>query len=121
MTFPRSISRARILGAKNLARIAVAGVVLAGAPLALAGTANAAPDQVWDQLAKCESSGNWNANTGNGFSGGLQFTPSTWAANGGTGSAANASREQQIAVANRVLASQGWGAWPVCSKKIGMG
>lgn len=121
MTFPRDISRARIFGARNLARFVVAGLVLAGAPLALAGTANAAPDAVWDQLAKCESGGNWNTNTGNGFFGGLQFTPSTWRANGGTGMPQNASREQQIAVANRVLATQGWGAWPVCSKKIGQG
>lgn len=120
MTPSRGTSRSRILGVRNLARIVAAGAILAGTPLAFAGTANAAaPDSTWDQLAQCESSGNWNANTGNGFSGGLQFTPSTWAANGGQGSPENASREQQIAVANRVLASQGWGAWPVCSKKIG--
>ncbi|MBO0850720.1 MAG: transglycosylase family protein [Pseudonocardia sp.] len=121
MISPRDTSRARIFRARNLARVAIAGAILAGGPLVLAGTANAAPDSTWDRLAQCESSGNWNANTGNGFSGGLQFTPSTWAANGGQGSPQNASREQQIAVANRVLASQGWGAWPVCSKKIGVG
>ncbi|WP_028925386.1 transglycosylase family protein [Pseudonocardia acaciae] len=119
MTPSRGTSRARIFGARNLARVVVAGVVLAGTPLVLAGTANAAPDEVWDQLAKCESSGKWNTNTGNGFSGGLQFTASTWRAYGGKGSAHNASREEQIAVAERVLAGQGWGAWPACSKKIG--
>ena len=68
----------------------------------------------WDAVAACESGGNWSANTGNGFYGGLQFKPSTWAANGGVGSPATASREQQIAVANRVLATQGPGAWPKC-------
>lgn len=119
MTPPRGTSRAPIFRARNLARVVVAGAILAGTPLVLAGTANAAPDEVWDQLAQCESGGKWNTNTGNGFSGGLQFTSSTWHANGGTGSPANASREQQIAVAERVLASQGWGAWPVCSKKVG--
>ncbi|MFC5995891.1 transglycosylase family protein [Pseudonocardia hispaniensis] len=93
---------------------------LAAAPLAITGTANAAPASVWDRLAQCESSGNWAINTGNGFSGGLQFTPSTWRAFGGTGLAHNASREQQIAVAERVLAVQGWGAWPACSSKLGL-
>jgi hypothetical protein len=68
----------------------------------------------WDAVAQCESGGNWHANTGNGFYGGLQFKPSTWAANGGIGDPAMASREQQIAVANRVLATQGAGAWPKC-------
>src|ERR1700734_2946817 len=68
----------------------------------------------WDAVAHCESGGNRHANTGNGFYGGLQFKPSTWAANGGIGDPATASREQQIAVANRVLATQGPGAWPKC-------
>jgi LysM repeat protein len=76
-------------------------------------------DTDWDALAKCESSGNWAINSGNGFSGGLQFTPSTWKAFGGTGKAENASREQQIAVAEKVKSSQGMTAWPVCSKKTG--
>src|ERR1700733_3976281 len=68
----------------------------------------------WDAVAQCESGGNWSANTGNGFYGGLQFKPSTWAANGGVGDPATATRDQQIAVANRVLATQGPGAWPKC-------
>jgi LysM repeat protein len=76
---------------------------------------------VWDRLAQCESGGNWSTNTGNGYSGGLQFSPGTWAANGGTGSAAGASRAEQIRVAERVRASQGWGAWPACSAKLGLG
>ncbi|MFC5995413.1 transglycosylase family protein [Pseudonocardia hispaniensis] len=109
-----------LLSKRSFARLAVAGAVAIGAPVAVAGTANAAPANTWDQLAQCESGGNWSINTGNGFSGGLQFTPSTWRAYGGTGSAHNASREQQIAVAERVLAGQGWGAWPACSKKLGL-
>lgn len=68
----------------------------------------------WDAVAQCESGGNWRADTGNGFYGGLQFKQSTWAENGGVGSPANASRDQQIAVANRVLTTQGPGAWPKC-------
>ena len=75
---------------------------------------------VWDRLAQCESGGNWSIDTGNGYSGGLQFAQGTWAANGGTGSAHNASREEQIRVAERVRASQGWGAWPACSSKLGL-
>jgi LysM repeat protein len=75
---------------------------------------------VWDRLAQCESGGNWGINTGNGYSGGLQFAQGTWAANGGSGSAHNASRAEQIRVAERVRASQGWGAWPACSAKLGL-
>lgn len=75
---------------------------------------------VWDALASCESGGNWSANTGNGYSGGLQFSQSTWEAYGGSGSASSASREHQIAVAERVQAGQGWGAWPSCSAKLGL-
>jgi LysM repeat protein len=75
---------------------------------------------VWDRLAQCESGGNWGINTGNGYSGGLQFSPGTWAAHGGSGSASNASRAEQIRVAERVRASQGWGAWPACSSKLGL-
>lgn len=104
---------------RNVARLALAGLV-AGAPLALAAPAQAAPN--WDALAQCESGGRWNINTGNGYSGGLQFAPSTWRAYGGTQyapTAAGASREQQIAVAERVLASQGPGAWPACTRKTG--
>ncbi len=71
----------------------------------------------WDAIAQCESGGNWSINTGNGYSGGLQFTASTWRANGGWGSAANASREEQIRVAENVLRSQGIGAWPVCGRR----
>jgi len=79
-----------------------------------------APALIWDRLAACESTSNWRANTGNGFLGGLQFTLSTWRAYGGVGSPAQASREAQITVAQRVLAGQGWRAWPVCSRVIGV-
>ncbi len=79
-----------------------------------------ASGSVWDRLAQCESGGNWQINTGNGYYGGLQFTQGTWAANGGQGSPQNASREQQIAVAKNVQASQGWGAWPACSSQLGL-
>jgi LysM repeat protein len=75
---------------------------------------------VWDRLAQCESGGNWAINTGNGYSGGLQFAPGTWRAHGGSGSAHTASRAEQIRVAERVLASQGWGAWPACSARLGL-
>lgn len=77
---------------------------------------------IWDSIAACESSGNWSIDTGNGFYGGLQFTASTWAAYGGLAYAPRAdlaTRDQQIAVAQKVQASQGWGAWPVCSVKAG--
>jgi uncharacterized protein YabE (DUF348 family) len=75
---------------------------------------------VWDALAKCEAGGNWAINTGNGYYGGLQFSPGTWRANGGVGMPHQASREEQIAVAERVQASQGWGAWPSCTRKLGL-
>jgi LysM repeat protein len=103
-----------------LARTAIAGAASV-APMAVAApAAQAEGGTVWDKLAQCESSGNWAINTGNGFSGGLQFTPSTWRAFGGEGRAHNASRVEQIIVAERVLAKQGWGAWPACSRKLGL-
>ncbi|MGZ4554834.1 MAG: transglycosylase family protein [Mycobacteriaceae bacterium] len=107
---------------RTVAKVAVTGMVV-GAPLtAFAGSASAAPATTgnnWDAVAQCESGGNWAINTGNGFSGGLQFTPSTWSAYGGTGSAQSASKSEQISVAERVLAGQGKGAWPVCGRGLG--
>jgi hypothetical protein len=79
-----------------------------------------ASGSVWDRLAGCESGGNWSINTGNGFYGGLQFTLSTWRGYGGSGMPNRASREAQIAVAKRVQAAQGWGAWPACTAKLGI-
>lgn len=105
---------------RNIGRLLGIGL-LAGAGLVAAGAgANASPGDTWDALAQCESGGNWAINTGNGYSGGLQFTPGTWAAYGGTGAPQNASRGQQIAVAERVQAGQGWGAWPSCSAQLGL-
>ena len=101
----------------SVAKIAFTGAVIGGGSLALAGQAQAAPDSEWDQVARCESGGNWAINTGNGYQGGLQFSPGTWAAHGGTqyAPAANmATKDQQIAIAEHVLATQGRGAWPVC-------
>jgi len=78
---------------------------------------------IWDTLAQCEANGDWAADNGDGFYGGLQFTPSTWTENGGgvyAPYANQATREQQIAVAKRVLSIYGWVAWPVCSQKLGL-
>lgn len=105
----------------NVAKIAFTGAVIGGGSIALAGQAQAAPDSEWDQVARCESGGNWAINTGNGYQGGLQFSPGTWAAHGGTqyAPAANmASKDQQIAIAEHVLATQGRGAWPVCGRGL---
>ncbi|MAU83110.1 MAG: transglycosylase [Gordonia sp.] len=77
----------------------------------------------WDAVAKHESGGNWKINTGNGYYGGLQFSASTWTGAGGgqyAPTADKATREQQMEVANRVLGSQGWGAWPTTSKTAGV-
>jgi resuscitation-promoting factor RpfA len=109
-----------------------AGVVAAAAvtgPLAITGTAMAAPsvspesNATWDRLAMCESTQNWEADTGNGFKGGLQFTESTWSEFGGERYAStpvDASREEQIRVAKKVQDEQGWNAWPTCSEKLGL-
>ena len=76
---------------------------------------------VWDSLAQCESGGNWAINTGNGYYGGLQFNLSTWQAMGGSGYPHENSREEQIAVAERLLAANGgYGAWPACSASLGL-
>ncbi|WP_036371286.1 transglycosylase family protein, partial [Mycolicibacterium austroafricanum] len=103
--------------AVNVAKIAFTGAVIGGGGLALAGQAGAATDGEWDQVARCESGGNWAINTGNGYHGGLQFSPGTWSGHGGgeyAPAAYLATKEEQIAVAERVLASQGKGAWPSC-------
>ncbi|WP_432115415.1 transglycosylase family protein [Streptomyces sp. S1] len=77
----------------------------------------------WGCVAECESSGRWHVNTGNGFYGGLQFWQPTWVEHGGLAYAPRAdlaTRAQQIKVAEEVLRTQGWGAWPVCSKRYGL-
>ncbi|MFD8808447.1 transglycosylase family protein [Streptomyces sp. NPDC059597] len=101
---------------RTLALAGVTGAAIAG-PLMAAGNASAATASEWDTVAQCESGGNWSINTGNGYYGGLQFSASTWAAYGGTQYAATAdkaTKDQQITIAEKVLAAQGKGAWPVC-------
>ncbi|RAV13547.1 transglycosylase [Mycolicibacterium sp. GF69] len=105
----------------NVAKVAFTGAVLGSGGLALAGHAGAATDGEWDRVASCESGGNWAINTGNGYQGGLQFAPSTWTGHGGgeyAPAAHLATKDEQIAVAERVLASQGKGAWPTCGKGL---
>ncbi|MEV5428624.1 transglycosylase family protein [Streptomyces sp. NPDC052701] len=105
---------------RAIAMAGVAGAAVA-APLMAAGTASAATASEWEAVAQCESGGNWSINTGNGYYGGLQFSASTWAAYGGTQYAATAdkaSKAQQIEIAEKVLAGQGKGAWPVCGKNL---
>ena len=100
-----------------------AAVVGAATAVAMAQMTVATPlagaEPNWDAMAQCESGGNWSENSGNGFYGGLQFTPATWASNGGVGSPAAASRGEQIRVARNVLRTQGIGAWPVCGGPVG--
>ncbi|WP_328752195.1 transglycosylase family protein [Streptomyces sp. NBC_00285] len=100
-----------------------AGGVGIAVPLIGTGTAHAADVDTWNKVAACESSHNWSINTGNGYYGGLQFTQSTWEAYGGTRYAARAdlaTKDQQIAVAEKVLDGQGPGAWPACSVRAGL-
>lgn len=117
----RKIKGARLKGA--LATTGVTALVGTGLSAIGAGTADAAPVNVWDAVARCESGNNWKINTGNGFYGGLQFTSGTWRAYGGTRYASRAdlaSKAQQIQIAEKVLAAQGPGAWPVCSARAGL-
>jgi LysM repeat protein len=110
----RRSSKAKAARVIALAGVAGAAVV---APLMASGTASAATASEWDAVAKCESGGNWSINTGNGYYGGLQFSASTWSAYGGSkyaGTADKATKAQQIEIAEKVLAAQGKGAWPVC-------
>ncbi|MER5935209.1 transglycosylase family protein [Streptomyces sp. NPDC002054] len=112
---PSSINRASLAVTAGGAGIAL--------PLVGAGTAEAASVDIWNKVATCESTNNWHINTGNGYYGGLQFSQSTWRAFGGTAYAPRAdlaTKDQQIAVAEKVLKGQGPQAWPVCSKKAGL-
>ena len=99
----------------------VAGMTLAGAAaVGFSAPAQAATEETWDRLASCESTNRWDINTGNGFYGGLQFTLSSWAAVGGEGYPHHASKAEQIMRAEKLQDLQGWGAWPLCSKKLGL-
>jgi murein DD-endopeptidase MepM/ murein hydrolase activator NlpD len=114
----------RSVPATNVSPARRADIRLVRALDAEAGRPAAARSSVWDALSYCESGGNWNANTGNGFVGGLQFLPQTWSSHGGgefAPSPDRATRDEQIAVAERVLETQGWGAWPACSARLGLG
>jgi resuscitation-promoting factor RpfA len=107
-----------------LAHIGIAAAAMT-AQLIFTSPAQAGPTRqdVWDRVAQCESGGNWRANTGNGYYGGLQFSRSTWRSFGGGAFAATANyatRSQQIAIAEKVLRSQGWKAWPTCSRRVGV-
>lgn len=73
----------------------------------------------WDRLAQCEAGGNWAANTGNGYYGGLQFSLGTWQSYGGTGYPHQASKDTQIAIGKKVQAAQGWDAWGGCARSLG--
>jgi LysM repeat protein len=95
-------------------------VATAPAPRQTVPTASSVSGGIWDQLAMCESGGNWSINTGNGYYGGLQFTLSSWQAVGGSGYPHLASKSEQIYRAQLLQARQGWGAWPACSAKLGL-
>jgi hypothetical protein len=115
---PRYVRTRRTLSGGAL----VAGATAVG--LGVLTTPASASTHDWSGVAQCESGGNWAINTGNGYYGGLQFTTGTWAANGGTAYASRAdlaSASQQIAVAERVLQTQGVGAWPVCGARLAGG
>lgn len=110
---------------QNTMKKMILGGTIAGAALTAgalsAGEASAESDAAWNQLAACESGGNWAINTGNGYHGGLQFAPGTWSGHGGgkyAPTADQATREQQIDIAENVLRSQGAQAWPTCGTHL---
>jgi nucleoid-associated protein YgaU len=114
----RAPSQTGQLVARSTAGATALALPIVGFAPALTGTADAASEAQWDRVAYCESHGNWHINTGNGYYGGLQFAQHTWASFGGLSFAPRAdlaARDEQITVAEHVLARQGWGAWPVCS------
>ncbi|AVH58275.1 MULTISPECIES: LysM peptidoglycan-binding domain-containing protein [Streptomyces] len=121
MLFSSKVKRRRPSVFHRTTRVAALAGVAISAPLVASGTASAATASEWDAVAQCEAGGNWSINTGNGFYGGLQFSPSTWAAYGGTAyapTADQASKSEQIAIGEKVLAGQGKGAWPNCGTSL---
>jgi resuscitation-promoting factor RpfA len=103
--------------------IALTVVLLTTLTPAVTTSADAARLRTWNRLAHCESGGRWHINTGNGYYGGLQFSSPTWRAFGGRRyayQAHRATKRQQIRVAERVRRVQGWGAWPACSRRMGL-
>ncbi|HLS77783.1 MAG TPA: transglycosylase family protein [Nocardia sp.] len=111
------MTKNRKISTRALGFVAATGA-FAAIPFGLSTASASAAQYDWDGVAQCESGGNWSINTGNGYYGGLQFSHSTWLANGGTGYAHNASKEEQIRVAENVLKTQGVGAWPVCGQYL---
>jgi hypothetical protein len=110
--------RMRTLSATLLVVLTTAALVTA----TLAAPANATSMRTWSRLAKCESGGRWHIDSGNGYFGGLQISSGTWRAYGGkkyAGQAHGATKREQVRVAKRIKKSQGWGAWPSCSRRIG--
>ena len=108
---------------KRAVGLGAALALSSGIGLVSVAPAEAAATTVWDRVAQCESGGNWKINTGNGFYGGVQFAAGTWKAYGGNtyaNQAHLATKAEQIAIARRVLAGQGPGAWPVCSRRAGL-
>ena len=108
-------------GMTRTAVMLAGGAVVATGMFATGTAANAATG--WDEVAACESGGDWSINTGNGYYGGLQFNSGTWRAYGGTKYASRAdlaTRAQQIDIAKKVQANQGWGAWPSCTSQLGI-
>lgn len=110
----------RIMG-RNLVRLAVAGAVVAGGSAAAAGAASAAttPTNPWDDIAQCESGGNWSMNSGNGYYGGLQFSLASWRDVGGSGYPHEHSKSEQIHRGKILQARYGWDQWPVCARELG--
>ena len=108
-------------GSRRATASIVAGMTLAGAAaVGFSAPAQAATVDTWDRLAECESNGTWDINTGNGFYGGVQFTVTSWQAVGGQGYPHQASKAEQIKRAEILQDMQGWGAWPLCSQKLGL-
>jgi hypothetical protein len=125
-TTATATTRTRLTGAGALRRIGLLGgagaIALTGMAAGVGSSSAQAADSggVWDRVAECESGGDWSINTGNGYYGGLQFSLQTWEAFGGEGMPHEASRTEQIRVAQNTLKEQGPGAWPVCSKEAGL-
>ena len=116
----RGRHRAPTQTARVVAR-STAGATALALPIVGMTTAQAATDEQWDNVAQCESGGNWHINSGNGYYGGLQFSIGTWRAYGGSGLPSQASRETQIAIATKVRdAAGGYGAWPACAASLGL-
>ena len=103
--------------------LSLAAALVTLTPVLVSAPSEAATMRTWERLAWCESTGRWHVNTGNGYYGGLQISPSTWRGHGGARFARlphQATKREQVKVAERIKSSQGWGAWPSCSRKIGV-